>query len=131
MLKTDRFPTDTNSLEDLEVHVTDAPNFRQIRDEPIFAVGQPSRHSIRTILNLLKGKTVRWISLREGDICCLIRHNIHHADDLPEPIVYLNNRPFVLRELAHPFRNMKDFAGIDYQRLEKIEARLKQDILSG
>lgn len=69
VLKTDRFPTETgDKLEDLEVHVTDAPNFRQIRGEPLFAVGQPSRHSIRTILNLLRGKTVRWISLREGCI---------------------------------------------------------------
>lgn len=43
---------------------------------------------IRTILNLVKEEHVRWICLRE------------------EPVIYMNSRPFVLRELQHPFRNM-------------------------
>ncbi len=55
--------------------------------------------------------TVHWTNLRE------------------EPVVYLNNRPFVLRELDNPFRNMIDFQGIDVRRLEHIERRLKNDIV--
>ncbi len=37
--------------------------------------------------------SVCWINLRE------------------EPVVYINNRPYVLRELEFPFRNMIDFQG--------------------
>lgn len=66
VLKTDRFPFSHESIPELEVHVSGAPNFRQIQNEPILACGQPSQHSIRTILNLLRGKTVRWVCLREG-----------------------------------------------------------------
>ena len=54
--------------------------------------------SIRAVLNLLHLKQnprrrVQWINLRE------------------EPVVYVNSRPFVLRELEQPFANMSDFQG--------------------
>jgi len=69
------------------------------------------------VLNLLHLKQnprrlVQWINLRE------------------EPVVYVNSRPFVLRELEQPFANMSDFQGIDAARLEGIEERLKSDILA-
>lgn len=46
-----------------------------------------------------------------------------------EPVVYINGRPFVLREEARPFKNLREYAGIDPHRLEKMERRLKLDIL--
>ena len=46
-----------------------------------------------------------------------------------EPVVYLNNRPFVLREETHPFRNMKTFHGITWKHLFEVETRLQKDIL--
>ncbi len=46
-----------------------------------------------------------------------------------EPVVYLNNRPFVLRDSDHPFRNIQTFKGITYQHLGEVEQRLKRDIL--
>ena len=46
-----------------------------------------------------------------------------------EPVVYVNNRPFVLRDADHPFRNMQTFKGITWQHLFEVEQRLKVDIL--
>ena len=44
-------------------------------------------------------------------------------------MVYLNNRPFVLRDSDHPFRNIQTFKGITWQHLREVEQRLKRDIL--
>jgi protein-tyrosine phosphatase len=67
---------------------------------------------IRAILNIVGvDQSVRWICLRE------------------EPMIYLNDRSFVLRDIEHPFRNLKDFQKIDWRRIEEIENRLKQDVL--
>ena len=46
-----------------------------------------------------------------------------------EPVIYINGRPFVLREDERPFKNMMEYTGIDVQRLEQMELRLKNDIL--
>eukprot|EP01083_Nonionella_stella_P026862 73965_1 len=100
----------------LDVSFSGAPNFRQIEDAPICGVGQSTIFGVRTVLNFLRCKDgnvkVAWINLRE------------------EPVVYLNNRPFVLRELSHPFRNIRTFRGIDKDRIFKIESRLRNDILN-
>lgn len=45
-----------------------------------------------------------------------------------EPVVYINGRPFVLREHMSPFSNVA-FHGISPQRVEQMEQRLKIDIL--
>lgn len=45
-----------------------------------------------------------------------------------EPIVYVNDTPFVLRDLASPFVNIKSYTGISSYRLESVENRLKADI---
>lgn len=42
-----------------------------------------------------------------------------------EPVVFINGQPFVLRESARPFKNMQEYTGIDAERLESMEARLK------
>jgi hypothetical protein len=54
----------------------------------------------------LPGHRVVWINLRE------------------EPVVYINRRPFVLRELDHPFKNLSDFDGMHVKRIEGVEHRL-------
>ena len=58
------------------------------------------------IKHIKKGRCI-WINLRE------------------EPVVYLNNRPFVLRDITHPFRNMQTFRGITWKHLLEVEERLK------
>ncbi|KAG4132644.1 hypothetical protein ERO13_D08G045766v2 [Gossypium hirsutum] len=46
-----------------------------------------------------------------------------------EPVVYINGKPFVLREVERPYKNMLEYSGIDRERVERMEARLKEDIL--
>jgi hypothetical protein len=42
-----------------------------------------------------------------------------------EPVVYINGRPYVLREAARPFKNLLEYHGIVPERLERMEARLR------
>lgn len=44
-------------------------------------------------------------------------------------VVYLNGYPYVLRDYADPLQNMVAFLGINASRLEKLEERLKRDVL--
>ena len=46
-----------------------------------------------------------------------------------EPVIYINGRPFVLREDERPFKNMMEYNGIYLKRLDNMELRLKNDIL--
>ena len=41
---------------------------------------------------------------------------------------YINGKPFVVREAERPFSNL-EYTGIDRERVEGMEARLKQDVL--
>ena len=44
-------------------------------------------------------------------------------------MVYVNGKAFVLRERDFPFRNIGRFSGIDAERVELMEQRLKTDVL--
>lgn len=39
--------------------------------------------------------------------------------------MYVNGRPYVLREAARPFKNLLEYHGILAERLERMEARLR------
>lgn len=43
--------------------------------------------------------------------------------------VYLNGTPYVLREYTKPMQNIRAYYGMNSQRLEKMEERLKADVL--
>lgn len=43
--------------------------------------------------------------------------------------MYLNGYPYVLRDYADPLQNMVSFLGINTERLEKLEERLKADVI--
>lgn len=108
-----------------------APNFRSTNLN-IFGAAQPSSAGLSTILRVLgcapcdhnesslssllpsgpSGKRTIWFSTRE------------------EPIIYVNDTPFVLRDLSSPFINIKSYTGISAPRLESVEVRLKADILA-
>ena len=45
-----------------------------------------------------------------------------------EPVLYINGRPYVVREADKPFQNL-EYTGIDCSRVEDMEARLKRDVL--
>jgi hypothetical protein len=43
-------------------------------------------------------------------------------------VIYINGRPFVLRDVEKPFSNL-EYTGINRERVEQMEFRLKEDIL--
>ena len=45
-----------------------------------------------------------------------------------EPVLYINGKPFVLREMEKPFANV-EYTGITSARVEDMEYRMKQDVL--
>ena len=57
--------------------------------------------------------TIVWINLRE------------------EPVLFLRDEPFLLRDYLHPFRILSEFTtGMTPARCEQIEERLKADVLA-
>lgn len=115
ILKSDHFETGVNPK--LDIHLHGSPNFR-MADLNVFGVAQPTLPGIKTILNLLQcnpessvGETALWISARE------------------EPMIYLNRKPFVIRDSKQPLKNINTYHGIWTSRLEQMEERLKEDII--
>lgn len=114
ILKSDHFPGCQNKR--LRPQIEGAPNYRRVGSLPVHGVAIPTVQGIRNVLDLIgalkngKEKRVLWHNLRE------------------EPVVYINGRPFVLREVERPFSNL-EYTGIDRARVEEMEARLKEDIL--
>lgn len=92
-----------------------APNFREIPGFPVYGVANPTVDGIRSVIQRIGsskgGRPVFWHNMRE------------------EPVIYINGKPFVLREVERPYKNMLEYTGIDCERVERMEARLKDDIL--
>ncbi|KAI5192229.1 hypothetical protein NECID01_1854 [Nematocida sp. AWRm77] len=82
-------------------------NFRMV--ENVFGLAQPTLEGITNILEYYK-KDIIWMNLRE------------------EPVVYINDFPYVLRDKTTPFSNIRSFVGISAHSLEEMEERLKQDV---
>jgi hypothetical protein len=114
LLKSDQWLRES---QDIDTEIRGAVNFRQIPGTNIYALGQPSLEAIDDVLAKVRDnhpnalRTV-WITLRE------------------EPIVYINGAPYCLRRESYSLRNMKDYGGISASRLEILEDRLKDDVLS-
>ena len=76
---------------------------------PVSGVAQPSLFGIRAVLNRVFGRPNRieqvvWCNLRE------------------EPVIYINARPFVLREFDHPFSNLTAYKGHPTSSLAGVRA---------
>eukprot|EP01127_Copromyxa_protea_P012851 TRINITY_DN3384_c0_g1_i1.p1 TRINITY_DN3384_c0_g1~~TRINITY_DN3384_c0_g1_i1.p1 ORF type:complete len:1219 (+),score=262.85 TRINITY_DN3384_c0_g1_i1:14-3670(+) len=110
ILKSDHFPGCQKSW--LKVKVQGAPNFRCIPAAPIYGMGMPTKEGISNVMNEMKGSftTLHWLSLRE------------------EPVLYINGKPYVLRDSAYPFRNL-EYTGVSSTIVENMEEKLKQDII--
>ncbi|KAJ7592850.1 inositol hexakisphosphate-domain-containing protein [Mycena floridula] len=97
--------------------VRGAINFRQVPGTMIYALGQPTLEAIDEVIMRIKEahpstSKILWITLRE------------------EPIVYVHGAPYCLRREGFSLRNMKDYGGISASRLEVLEDRLKDDVIS-
>ncbi|RDX75322.1 Paladin, partial [Mucuna pruriens] len=100
----------------LPENVEGAPNFREVPGFPVYGVANPTIDGIRSVICRIGGSSkvgrpVLWHNMRE------------------EPVIYINGKPFVLREVERPYKNMREYTGIGCERVEKMEARLKEDIL--
>lgn len=113
LLKSDHFPGCQNTK--LRPLIEGAPNFRGIEGLPVYGVAIPTVVGLRNVLAVLgannKKRRVTWINLRE------------------EPVLYVNGSPYVVRESDKPFANL-EYSGIDSERVEEMENRLKADVLS-
>ncbi|KAI6672581.1 hypothetical protein NL676_000487 [Syzygium grande] len=113
VLKSDHCPGCQN--QSLPERVEGAPNFREVPGFPVYGVANPTIDGIRSVIRRIGsgiyGRPVFWHNMRE------------------EPVIYINGKPFVLREVERPYKNMLEYSGIDRERVEKMEARLKEDIL--
>ncbi|KAF8407388.1 hypothetical protein HHK36_006519 [Tetracentron sinense] len=113
VLKSDHCPGCQNLT--LPERVDGAPNFREVPGFPVYGVANPTINGIQAVIRRIGstkgGRAVFWHNMRE------------------EPVIYINGKPFVLREVERPFKNMLEYTGIDRERVEKMEARLKEDIL--
>ncbi|KAI9099076.1 hypothetical protein K1719_024843 [Acacia pycnantha] len=113
VLKSDHCPGCQNPS--LPERVEGAPNFREVPGLPVYGVANPTIDGIRSVIRRTGssrgGRPVLWHNMRE------------------EPVIYINGKPFVLREVERPYKNMLEYTGIGRERVEKMEARLKEDIL--
>ncbi|KIJ51469.1 hypothetical protein M422DRAFT_157971 [Sphaerobolus stellatus SS14] len=114
LLKSDQWLQESDPSEH---HIRGAINFRNVPGTNIYALGQPSLEAIDTVIAKVKADhpaadKIVWITLRE------------------EPIVYVNGMPFCLRRDKFSLRNMKDYSGVSAERLETMEDRLKNDVVS-
>lgn len=160
VLKSDHSPGCQNHT--LPERVDGAPNFREVPGFPVYGVANPTIDGIRAVIQRIS--TIR-------GRCPVFWHNMRE-----EPVIYINGKPFVLREVERPYKNMLEytvmlhliwlfcvslwqlhlgmilrpsgihgpcwiirkssfmarhchFQGIDQERVERMEARLKEDIL--
>lgn len=75
--------------------VDGAPNFREIPNFPVYGVANPTVEGIRSVIQRIGscrgGRPVLWHNMRE------------------EPVIYINGKPFVLREVERPYKNMREY----------------------
>ena len=95
-----------------------APNFRQADTKPVYGVAIPTAQGVRDVL------------AAAGCYCGDGAHPCNWHNLREEAVVYLKGSPYVLREAHRPYHNIEEYEGIDAQRLEGMEERLRLDILA-
>ena len=130
LLKSDQWLSESQHVS---LQMRGAINFRNIAGTNIYALGQPTVEAIDRVIDHIKhahpeAERIAWVMLRE------------------EPIVYVNGAPYCLRRERSSLRNMKggpffpnflklltvwsDYGGISAERLEILEERLRDDVVS-
>ncbi|KAG5415110.1 hypothetical protein IGI04_002677 [Brassica rapa subsp. trilocularis] len=109
ILKSDYLPACQN--KSVNPRIETAPNYHQARSLHVHGVAMPTAVGIRNLLDHIGAHKasnqvqVLWISLRE------------------EPVIYINGKPFVLRDLDNPFTNM----GMKRLNVDQMEEDLRGD----
>lgn len=116
-----------------ELKLFGAPNFRSTNLN-IYGAAQPSSAGLATILRVLGCAPCDHTTTDSSEILFnnseKSRKRTIWFSTREEPIVYVNDTPFVLRDLSSPFVNIKSYSGITSNRLEAVENRLKINILA-
>eukprot|EP01135_Chromosphaera_perkinsii_P003656 Nk52_evm35s250 gene=Nk52_evmTU35s250 len=89
-------------------------NFRKIEGYPIFGVFQCAQSGIKKVCDHVKGlgyKKILWASMRE------------------EPVVFVKDLPYAPREHGKLNDNVDYLLGINGHELERMEQRMKQDVI--
>lgn len=93
VLKSDHCPGCQNHT--LPERVEGTPNFREVPGFPVYGVANPTVDGIRAVIQRVGstkgGRPVFWHNMRE------------------EPVIYINGKPFVLREVERPCKNMLEY----------------------
>lgn len=120
ILKQDVYPSlQSSSVQQI---VEGAPNLRQAENElPVFGMGIPTRQGVETVLEKIGSGPTASERVRRCTVCVNLRE---------EPLLYINGTPYVLREAAGAYTNMKEYTGIDGPRLEALESKLKHDVIA-
>lgn len=93
VLKSDHCPGCQN--QSLPERVDGAPNFREVPGFPVYGVANPTIDGIRSVIKRIGGS--------KGG-CPVLWHNMRE-----EPVIYINGKPFVLREVERPYKNMLEY----------------------
>ena len=96
ILKSDHFPGCQNKA--LHPLIEGCPNYRQVPGLPVFGVAIPTTQGLRAAIGIVRhalpvGTRIVWNNMRE------------------EPLIYINGRPFVVRDVGNPFGNL-EYTGV-------------------
>lgn len=119
ILKSEHRPTSYSSTSEKPqmIRLRGAPNFRGLGGLGVYGCAQPTITGVKTVLSALQSQPQSRLTPRETIWFCTRE----------EPLVYIGNSPFVLRDAAQP---TKTYSISDRpESLEGIETRLKNDIL--
>eukprot|EP00746_Dinoflagellata_sp_MGD_P003862 gnl/MRDRNA2_/MRDRNA2_107484_c0_seq1.p1 gnl/MRDRNA2_/MRDRNA2_107484_c0~~gnl/MRDRNA2_/MRDRNA2_107484_c0_seq1.p1 ORF type:complete len:483 (-),score=91.36 gnl/MRDRNA2_/MRDRNA2_107484_c0_seq1:114-1562(-) len=109
MLKCDHFP----SSSQIQSNCTGVPNFRKVEGLPVFGSGQPTIPGCSEVLDEVRKvdnpEKILWVNCRE------------------EPVVYINGRPYCVKDRSEPFGNLET-TGITAQELVEKEMLLKKEL---
>eukprot|EP00892_Ulva_mutabilis_P004224 jgi/Ulvmu1/2173/UM013_0017.1 len=122
ILKADIYPSLRSAR--LPQLIDGAPNFRQAAAElPVYGGGICTLLGVQRVLQAL-GSGPAATPARAAAQRQTLWHNLRE-----EPVLYINGTPYVLREAAGAYTNMKEYSGIDAGRLEALEERLRGEVL--
>ncbi|KAH9593330.1 hypothetical protein LSM04_000660 [Trypanosoma melophagium] len=148
-LKADHFPGCRK--KGLRPELCGAPNLRKVSNVNVYGVAIPTLMGIRNILSLLGASQEPLATypgehndkelytafaaprlfdpqFRAEELSKPLRGHVVWVNLREEPVLYVGDRPFVLRNLDAPYVNV-ELTGIEAQKVELVESHLLTDVL--
>jgi hypothetical protein len=139
LIKIDDYPREEKKKETswnpawFPKRISGADKIRMVPGTGILGVAQPTVHGVRGMLNALGAGRSSSSSTQSPDFYELHqeeRRKVLWINLREEPLLYVNGRSVVLREVHEPFHNIEVFRGISESRLRELEYRLKEDVVA-